>query len=84
MFKLACLWWLLPLFWLEVSCPSWAREILKKVPFCSILELTPRVNSLICFFDVGEEGVGAPSSDEHDGVDWFFGKEHHHGKGGSY
>ena len=35
-------------------------------------------------FDVGEESVGAPSSDEHDGVDWFFGKEHHHGKGGSY
>ena len=35
-------------------------------------------------FDVGEESVGAPSSNEHDGVDWLFGEEHHHGEGGSY
>ena len=51
-----------------VSC---ARGMLKKVSFRSIFVLTPLRNSLICFFDVREEYIGAPASKEHDGVDRF-------------
>ena len=35
------------------------------------------------FFDVGEEGIRAPASDEHNCVDLLSGEVHHHGEGGS-
>lgn len=36
------------------------------------------------FFDVGEEGIGAPAPDEHDGVDWLLGEVHEHGEASAH
>ena len=35
-------------------------------------------------FDVGEEGIRAPATDEHYCVDWILGQVHHNDQGGTY
>ena len=36
------------------------------------------------FLDVGEESIGAPAADQHDGVDRLFGEVHKHGEAPSH
>ena len=40
----------------------------------------PSLKFFDLILDVGEEGVGAPSADQHDCVGWFAGEDHAHSR----